>query len=104
MEMTLHLRHCAATAGLLIAIAVTPASAEKQGGILRQYIIDSPDDASRQPGDARVPRRREAVTDPCNRASPSYNRPRNCYPHHRSTLARVRRIGRNGQAGFRHVS
>src|SRR5215510_15116456 len=41
--MTLHLRVCAATAGLFMALAVTPpASAQKQGGILRQYMIDSP--------------------------------------------------------------
>src|SRR6266436_1647902 len=41
--MTLHLRICAATAGLLITLALAPAAlAQKQGGILRQYMIDSP--------------------------------------------------------------
>ena len=41
--MTLHLRICAAAAGLLIALAAAPAAlAQKQGGVLRQYMIDSP--------------------------------------------------------------
>src|SRR6266404_6212723 len=41
--MTLHLRICAATAGLLITQALAPAAlAQKQGGVLRQYVIDSP--------------------------------------------------------------
>src|SRR6266436_4274522 len=41
--MTLHLRICAATAGLLITLALAPAAlAQKQGGILRQYMLDSP--------------------------------------------------------------
>src|SRR6266446_10255576 len=40
--MILNLR-AAAIAGLLIALAFAPAAlAQKQGGILRQYIIDSP--------------------------------------------------------------
>src|SRR5256885_16467025 len=40
--MMLNLR-AAAIAGVLIALAVAPAAfAQKQGGILRQYIIDSP--------------------------------------------------------------
>jgi peptide/nickel transport system substrate-binding protein len=41
--MTLHLRSCAAAAGLLITLAAAQAaSAQKQGGVLRQYMIDSP--------------------------------------------------------------
>jgi peptide/nickel transport system substrate-binding protein len=41
--MTLHLRICSATAGLLITLALAPAAlAQKQGGVLRQYMIDSP--------------------------------------------------------------
>ena len=41
--MTRHLRNCAAAAGLLTVLAAAPeALAQKQGGILRQYIIDSP--------------------------------------------------------------
>ena len=41
--MTRHLRNCAAAAGLLIALSAAPAAlAQKQGGILKQYIIDSP--------------------------------------------------------------
>ena len=42
-EMTLHLRHCAAIAGLLITlVAGASAFAQKQGGILRSYMLDSP--------------------------------------------------------------
>src|ERR1700739_3393170 len=41
--MTRHLRRYAVAAGLLVALsAATEAVAQKQGGILRQYIIDSP--------------------------------------------------------------
>src|SRR5260370_33993117 len=41
-EMMRHLRSFAA-AGVLIALSVTPAAlAQKQGGVLRQYMIDSP--------------------------------------------------------------
>ena len=41
--MTLHLRICSATAWLLITLALAPAAlAQKQGGVLRQYMIDSP--------------------------------------------------------------
>jgi peptide/nickel transport system substrate-binding protein len=41
--MARHLRNCAAAAGLLIALSAAPAAlAQKQGGILKQYIIDSP--------------------------------------------------------------
>jgi peptide/nickel transport system substrate-binding protein len=41
--MTLHLRHCAAIAGLLITlVAGASAFAQKQGGILRSYMLDSP--------------------------------------------------------------
>ena len=41
--MTRHLRRCAAAAGLLIALGATPAAlAQKPGGILREYMIDSP--------------------------------------------------------------
>ena len=31
-----------AAAGLLIAVSAAPALAQKEGGVLRQYIIDSP--------------------------------------------------------------
>ena len=42
-SMKRHLRSYAATTGLLLAVAATPpAFAQKSGGILRQYIIDSP--------------------------------------------------------------
>src|SRR5215467_1736546 len=42
-QMTRHLRILAAVIGLLIALSAAPAAlAQKQGGILRQYIIDSP--------------------------------------------------------------
>src|SRR4029077_12569497 len=42
-EMTLHLRICSATAWLLTTLALAPAAlAQKQGGVLRQYMIDSP--------------------------------------------------------------
>src|SRR5271167_2916512 len=41
--MTRDLRSFAAAAGVLILLAATPSAlAQKQGGILRQYIIDSP--------------------------------------------------------------
>ena len=41
--MTRHLRILAAVIGLLIALSAAPAAlAQKSGGILRQYIIDSP--------------------------------------------------------------
>ena len=41
--MTLCLRIRAATAGLLVAFAAAaPAFAQKQGGILRSYMLDSP--------------------------------------------------------------
>src|SRR5246500_3017413 len=41
--MARHLRNCAAAAGLLVALSAGPtALAQKQGGILKQYIIDSP--------------------------------------------------------------
>ena len=41
--MTRHLRSFTAVAGLLIALSITPAAlAQKQGGILRVYMIDSP--------------------------------------------------------------
>ena len=41
--MTRHLRTLAAVIGLLIALSAAPAAlAQKSGGILRQYIIDSP--------------------------------------------------------------
>src|SRR5215472_6187634 len=41
--MKRHLLNYAAAAGLLFAVAATlPAFAQKQGGILRQYMIDSP--------------------------------------------------------------
>src|SRR6201981_1896890 len=41
--MARHLRNCAAAAGLLIALSAAPAAlAQKEGGALRQYIIDSP--------------------------------------------------------------
>jgi peptide/nickel transport system substrate-binding protein len=41
--MALHLRICAAIAGLLITLALAPAAlAQKQGGVLRQYMLDSP--------------------------------------------------------------
>src|SRR6516225_3835527 len=42
-QMTRHLRSYAVVAGLLIALVAAPASlAQKQGGILRVYMIDSP--------------------------------------------------------------
>src|SRR5262252_2692238 len=42
-QMTRHLRILAAVIGLLIALSAAPAAlAQKSGGILRQYIIDSP--------------------------------------------------------------
>ena len=41
--MRRHLRSCASFVGLLIALAAAPAAfAQKQGGILREYMIDSP--------------------------------------------------------------
>ena len=40
--MTGDLRGLAAVAGMLIALAAPPALAQKQGGILREYMIDSP--------------------------------------------------------------
>src|SRR5947207_11130766 len=41
--MTRHHRYFTAVVGLLIALAAAvPASAQKSGGVLRQYIIDSP--------------------------------------------------------------
>jgi len=41
--MKRHPRNYAAATGLLLAVAaMPPAFAQKQGGILRQYIIDSP--------------------------------------------------------------
>jgi peptide/nickel transport system substrate-binding protein len=40
--MTLNLRTVAATAGLIATLAAPPALARKQGGILREYMIDSP--------------------------------------------------------------
>ena len=41
--MTRHLRSFTAVAGLLIALSITPAAlAQKQGGMLRIYMIDSP--------------------------------------------------------------
>src|SRR5271169_2623047 len=42
-EMTPHLRTFSAITGLLIILAAAPSAlAQTQGGILRQYIIDSP--------------------------------------------------------------
>src|SRR6266852_4714071 len=41
--MTLHHHVCAATTGMLLVLAAVPtAFAQKEGGILRQYMIDSP--------------------------------------------------------------
>ena len=41
--MRLHLRGFASLVGLLIALAAAPAAfAQKQGGTLREYMIDSP--------------------------------------------------------------
>src|SRR5947207_7323213 len=41
--MTRHHRYFTAVVGLLIALAAAvPASAQKSGGVLRQYMIDSP--------------------------------------------------------------
>ena len=40
--MTRHLRALTVAIGLLVALSAGPALAQKQGGILRQYIIDSP--------------------------------------------------------------